>query len=210
MKIIYFLGGNGNPNKKFSGSNYIYLDDVSNDYRSASYKQFLGLKYIHDNYKTKFVLCCGTDTYINIKKLDLLIRSYNPEENLYIGGWGCYRQIHPDTEKLYFHSGGPGFILSKTCLQKIYPRLESILEEWLTICNKNNIELHDACDVCISYFLQLPEINVEVIKLPGNTFTNSAYHWENIIIKDIISCHNMCLNDFDDFTNILDCNNYFM
>ena len=35
---------------------YIYLKDVKNDYKSASHKQNLGLKYIHDNYNFDYVI----------------------------------------------------------------------------------------------------------------------------------------------------------
>ena len=74
IKILYFLG-----EEKVTGFNdtdcikYINLDGVKNDYLSASYKQFLGMKYIYENYKTKFIISIGTDTYLNIPKLLLYI-----------------------------------------------------------------------------------------------------------------------------------------
>ena len=70
IKVLYFLG-----EEKIHGFNdtdcikYINLFGVKNDYLSASYKQFLGMKYIYENYKTKFIICLGTDTYLNIPKL---------------------------------------------------------------------------------------------------------------------------------------------
>ena len=97
---------------------YINLQGVKNDYLSASYKQFLGMKYIYENYKTKFVICVGTDTYLNIPKLISYINNFDYTDFLYIGGHGCERQI--GTKKYYFHSGGPGFIITYNILKKIY------------------------------------------------------------------------------------------
>jgi hypothetical protein len=77
IKILYFLG-----EEKISGFDdtecikYINLDGVKNDYLSISDKQYLGLKYIHENYIPKFIMCNGgTDLYINIPKLLLYINT---------------------------------------------------------------------------------------------------------------------------------------
>jgi hypothetical protein len=78
-KIIYFLEKNDilNDDQKF-----IVLDNVNNDYMSATYKQWYGLNYIYNNYKTNFVMCIGTDTYVNVKKCLNLLRNYNYNDNL--------------------------------------------------------------------------------------------------------------------------------
>ena len=119
IKLLYFLG-----EEKITGFDdtdsikYINLPCVKDDYLSASYKQFLGLKYVHENYKTKFIICLGTDTYLNIPKLLLYINNFDYNDCLYIGGHGCERDIC--SKKYYFHSGGPGFIITHICLEKIY------------------------------------------------------------------------------------------
>ena len=64
IKLLYYLGGERTD--EFSDSRYIYLPNITNDYLSASYKQFLGLKQVYENFNTKFIICCGTDTYLNI------------------------------------------------------------------------------------------------------------------------------------------------
>ena len=51
-KVLYFLG---EEKTEYHGEEFVYLNGVSNDYISASYKQNLGLKYIHDNYNYNFV-----------------------------------------------------------------------------------------------------------------------------------------------------------
>jgi hypothetical protein len=211
VKIIYFLGEE--PSADFTGDTYVYLPGVRNDYLSASYKQNLGLKYIYENYKTDFVLCCGTDTFLNIPKLLGFLDQFNPNDNLYIGGHGCYRLI--GNESYYFHSGGPGFVLTYDCLQKIYPFCDNLTETWIDICKNNNTEvLSSCCDVAISYFLQT-YVNVEVVKTNDPLFIHCNYrgypcHINQINMADIISCHTMSLHDFDEFYDILQKNNFFI
>lgn len=212
IKLIYFLG---EEKTDLIGEKYVNLPNVNNDYLSASYKQFLGLKYIYENYKTKFVICIGTDTYINIKKLDLFLKNFDYNENLYIGGHGDKRNL--GTSEVYFHSGGPGFIITKTCLEKIYPKLKCFVDEWIELCKNNNIQyLIPACDVAIAYLVNLSEISCKTINCGiESIFAHCNFRGlpccRNIInIKNIISCHNMSLSDFDEFTEILKNNNYFI
>ena len=215
IKILYFLG-----EEKVSGFNdtdfikYINLPNVKNDYLSASYKQFLGMKYIYENYTTKFIICVGTDTYLNIPKLLSYINRFDHTQCLYIGGHGCERQI--GSKKYYFHSGGPGFIITHNVLKKIYNLLPNLIEHWINLCNLNNIKnLIPACDVAISYYLQQPDINVEIIKTNDLSFSHCNYkgfpcHSNNVNMSNIISCHLMSKDDFYNFTNILNDNNYFL
>lgn len=211
IRLLYFLG---EEQTDLIGPNYIHLPGVKNDYLSASYKQYLGLKYIYEKVETKFVICFGTDTYLNIPKLMLFLQKFNPENTLYIGGHGCHRMIGDQT--VYFHSGGPGFILSKTCLSKIYHKLDSFVEEWIEICKKNGTDyLLGACDVGIAYLVQLPEYQCEVIKTNDLSFLHCNYkgyscHYNQVNIQNIISCHLMGLDDFDEFTRILEKNHYFV
>jgi hypothetical protein len=215
IKVLYFLG-----EEKINGFNdtdcikYINLVGVKNDYLSASYKQFLGMKYIYDHYKPKFIICVGTDTYLNIPKLLSYINNFNYDDCLYIGGHGCERQI--GNKKYYFHSGGPGFIITYGCLKKLYSLLHNLMEEWINICNKYNISyLIPACDVAVSYFLHQPNINATVIKENNLSFCHCNYrgypcHPNQVNVSNIISCHLMNENDFYNFTNILKDNNYFI
>ena len=79
--------------------------------------------------------------------------------------------------------------------------------------NLNN--LIPACDVAIGYYIQLPSVNSTIIKTDDLSFLGCNYlghpcHLNMIEMKYIISCHYMCLNDFDTFTKILNENNYFL
>jgi hypothetical protein len=120
----------------------------------------------------------------------------------------------------YFHSGG-GFLLSKECLHLIYAKLWNMFLEWSKICNKSACEyLICACDVAISFFLQ----NTIGSELKILTFSDEfiscnykglAYNntflccGDRIKPQNIISCHCMTIGDFDEFTEILERNNYF-
>lgn len=215
IHILYFLG-----EEKLSGYNdsetikYINLKNVSNDYLSASYKQFLGLKYIHEHYTTKFIICVGTDTYLNIPKLVRYIQPFDHNDCLYIGGHGCERQI--GSKKYYFHSGGPGFIISCNALKQIYDLLPTLMEQWIHICNVNRLHnLIPACDVAISYFLQELTMNLSIIKTPALSFTHCNYkgypcHQNEVDMKNLMSCHLMSETDFHEFTDLLIENNYFL
>lgn len=211
IKFLYFLGGRHHD---YHEENFIYLENVNDEYLSASYKQHLGLKYIKENYNTDFVLCCGTDTFINIPKLSLFIERFDKYKCLYIGGHGCNRTI--DKRSYYFHSGGPGFILTTECLNQLYPYLDTLTDKWIDICNVNNVDyLKFACDVAISYFLQTYVSNVEIVKIDDLSFIHCNYigipcHNNQIIMNNIISCHSMSLFDFDEFNRILKLNNYFV
>lgn len=210
IKLLYFLG---EEKTDLIGHEYINLPNVKNDYLSASHKQTLGLKYIKEHLDTKFVICCGTDTYLNIPKLMSFLKKYDYNENLYIGGHGCVRKINGKEFK--FHSGGAGFILTKTSLDKVYPYLENMVEDWYKICDSNNSELHSGCDVMISYYLQLPEVNVTYIDIQDGSFRfcthrGSPCHLFKYNQDNVISCHNMTINDFERFTLYLKHNNYCM
>ena len=163
--------------------------------------------------KTKFVLCCGTDTYINIPKLLLYIHKFNYNENIYIGGHGCHRKI--DGKEYYFHSGGPGFIITKHCLELLYPFLGNLVNDWIHICKEHRAEeLIPCCDVSISYYLQ-KKMDTTIAKTGDLSFINCNYkgvpcHMDEVKMQNIISCHLMNEPDFHEYNAILEKNNYFM
>jgi hypothetical protein len=206
VRLLFFLG---EEETDLKGEQYIYLKGVKNDVLSASYKQSLGLKYIFENYVSKYVMFCGTDTFIVIPKVLEYLKNFDYKEPFYIGGDSGYRQI--GQQRLYYHSGGPGFILSQSCLSKLYPYLENFCMEWENICSQNDVEyLCVACDVAISYYVQLPEINARVVThIDGFFACNHKGIARTIIccgnkvkIENIMSCHYMSLEDSDEFYQI--------
>ena len=213
IKILFFFGEERTD--LVDDNKYIYLQGISNNYESAAYKQNLGLKYIYENYNADFIFTCGTDTYINVPKLLLYLETMDKNAKLYIGGHGDYRMI--GMQNIYFHSGGAGFIITNHTLAKLYSKLYTITNEWATICNKNNVAtLITACDVMIGYYTRL--MNIETImcsnfygcNYKGLCYNNTFHCCSNKInIREIISCHRMSISDFDEYTKLLEQNNYY-
>jgi hypothetical protein len=206
-KRFYFL----EESQVFQGEQFIHLPGVKDDYLSASFKQWYGLDYIYRNYNPKFIMCIGTDTYVHLPNLLDLLSKFDPTEPLYIGGHGCFRTlVH---QSYYFHSGGSGFILSYASLQSLYPRLKNISRlhrQWEMICKRSRrLDLIPACDVAIAYFLA-NYTNTKTVKVDGFWGCNykgiPCHVNENIDPFQIISCHNMSLEDFDEYTKILNSN----
>lgn len=215
VKVLYFLGEQKiDEYVDTEHIKYINLIGVNNDYLSATYKQFLGLQYIKENYNSKFVIAVGSDTYLNIPKLMLYINKFDYNDNLYIGGHGCVREIC--SKKYYYHSGGPGFIITHGCLIKLYSILPTLIDSWIKLCSTDNIvHLTTACDVAISYYLQQPNIDSKIIKTNDLSFLHCNYqgypcHINQVEMSNIISCHLMSPIDFINFTNILNSNNFFI
>lgn len=237
VKLLYFLGEKTNDDS-FLGENYIHLPGVLDDYSSASYKQYLGLKYIHENFKYKFVFCCGTDTYVNIPKMLEIQYFFHYNLNYFIGGDVGWKIIN--SSKYLFFFGGAGFLLTKKSLSLLYPLLPTIMDKWIEICIHNKTEFEpneqyyntekqlilckehiDCCDVSISYFLQQPEINTKLIILhrlfclcnyKGLTYDlheDSLYKIKHVYTDHIIACHLMTRQDCYDFTNLLIENSYY-
>jgi hypothetical protein len=205
--LLFFLGEEG----PFTGDEYIHLENVENDYLSASYKQYGGLKYIYENYKFNYVFICGTDTYVLTDNLIKFINEdpqISPDKPLVIGGHGDNRQIGESS--LHFFSGGPGIILTKATMDIIYPELGSLQEEWMWFCTDNGYKTFvTACDLSLCYFLKRRGV---IFLNACNRFFNCnylGYHSKvaccakSVDLKTMISCHNMTLNNFDELEKIL-------
>jgi hypothetical protein len=199
-KILFFFG---EQDTDLKGDNYIYLKGINNDYESASHKQNLGFKYIHENFDYKFVYTCGTDTYVVVKNLIKFIVNQDQDDNICIGGHGDIRYINE--EPIYFHSGGAGIILSKNSVNIIYSKLKNMFDDWKSLCCNNNVTyLISACDVAICYYLY--KLDCKFIKR-NDLFFGCSYSSNSCccnLKQNIISCHDMSLDDFDNYTYLLE------
>jgi len=215
IKVLFFLGEE--KTDLIDDNRYIYLDNVDNDYFSCSYKQNLGLKYIYEHFNFKYVFVCGTDTFINIPKIIDYVYTI-PDNKLYIGSGGDYRYVE---DRNYFFQSGSGFILTRSCIQYLYPTLHEITDQWIDVCNKSNVTyLTPCCDVAIGYYLQkdnfIKEENTLIDRelfvihnFRGNCYRNDIARVE-VNVNKIVTCHFMNLQDFDDFYELLQKNNYFV
>ena len=67
VKVCVFVGDKSlQPENNYD---IICLDNVGEDYESASYKQFYGLQYMIENIDSEFYMIVGSDTYPNISKI---------------------------------------------------------------------------------------------------------------------------------------------
>ena len=208
VKILFFLG----EEVVFENDNFIHLKGVKNDYLSASYKQYYGLKYIYENYDTEFILIIDTDTYINIPKILKLLSNFDYNKSLMIGGYNDMRIVNFNW--VQFFDGGCGIFISKEFLKVIYPMIKDVdkfMENWIYICSLNkNIDLKNACDVSIACLAK--DINADFIQVSG---INNIQHFKSdfeVIKKTnpVFTCGNLSLEQFDEYTELLKENNYFL
>ena len=159
-------------------------------------RPFLPMRCFRHNTIENFYVSIYDKFYENPQKSDALLYIGAPRLN-----------VRFNFKKLAFNSGA-GFIISCACLNKLYPLLESLMENWMSLCGLN-IRLKYACDVAISYYLQSPDINCEMITDPESFFavkyTTIPKHIENIKAGNnhVISCHPMNLDDFDNYNELL-------
>jgi hypothetical protein len=209
-KVLFFLGESG----PLVGENYIRLENVGDDYLSAADKQFLGIKYIYDNFDFNFLYFCGTDTFVLVDNLKKYVRENNIDHNdfIVVGGHGDNRMFRE--VKVHFFSGGAGMLLTKPTVKALYPQLHTFQEEWRDTCVACNCFTYiPACDVSICYFLKMYNIRFHHAQ---NRFFNCNYLGNNttpqgvipcctrtVDINTMIACHGMSLAEFDTLHAIL-------
>jgi len=213
IKLIFFLGQE--KTTEFTGDLYVNLPGVNDDYTSATDKQYLGIKYMYDNFDFDFLYICAADAYVNIPKLLLYLNNFNPNDNLYIGDDGNNITIF---NKNYWYSyGGAGIILTIECIKKLYPILNINLKyDWFNICKQNNIydKYKDACDVALGYYLQQSDINSKIIKNTDLFIAYLNYKWPYRYkynnFNDIIAFHDVRDDQFNILDTLYKADNYFI
>ena len=152
FKTFFFLGEEGS----LQDEDCIHLENIGDDYLSAGFKQYAGLKYIYENYNFNYVFICGTDTYVLTHNLINFINDdpqISPDKPLVFGGHGDNRQIGESS--VHFFSGGAGIVLTKATMDIIYPELGTLQDEWMWFCLDNGYKTFvTACDLSLCYFLK--------------------------------------------------------
>jgi hypothetical protein len=205
--LLFFLGEEGS----LQDNDCIHLENINDDYLSAGFKQYAGLKYIYENYNFNYVFICGTDTYVLTDNLVNFINQdpqISPDKSLVFGGHGDNRQIGESS--LHFFSGGAGIVLTKATMDIIYPELGSLQDEWMWFCTDNGYKTFvTACDLSLCYFLKRRGV---IFLNVCNRFFNCnylGYHSKvaccanSVDLRTMISCHNMSLQKFDELEKIL-------
>lgn len=193
-KVLFFFG---QEMTSLIGDDCIYLKNVDNDYFSASHKQNLGLKYILEHFTFNYVYVCGTDTFVNIKFLKHYLTKFESKDKLCIGGHGDYRVVQQ--KQVYYHSGGPGFIISYNAIREIEHLLNVMVDLWISIVQTQS--LYSACDLALCYFLDIFGCKFVIDDEVFFHCNHKGYpcHTNNEMSSSVVAYHNMSLSDFDEY-----------
>jgi hypothetical protein len=205
IPVFYFLG---EEQTDLQGPQYIYLNGVKNDYQSASYKQFLGYQYILRQYNPDTIFCAGTDTFINIPKLQQLVSVINPESAFLVGNSGTLKEIGSFIGD-YF-SGGCGLLTTRETHRRIIGFTPFIVDQWINICNEFRSDLSPACDVALSFLCHYCSVQfLQCMNMYEFSYNSCDPIQGTVNQSELISCHSMSKDDFFTFNTILETNNHF-
>ena len=108
------------------------------------------LKHAWFNYEFDWLLKVDSDTYVNLIRLQVLLRMLSQSSNAFLGNRGT--DMKEDTKALHpavqFCLGGPGFLISRMTLERTVNHLDGCVLE-----NKDNAKLWFD-DVIISQCIQ--------------------------------------------------------
>lgn len=218
IPLLYFLNETPHDFETKENISYINLPIINDDYNTTLKKQNIGLKIAYEKYNPDFIFLCGTDTFPNVENVLKLLKAYDCNSNICIGGHGTYRTVLG--REMYYHSGGAGLLFSNGCLKKLHPHFESMENIWYDVWEKSKIYFKPqrgiskgASDVAICQFMQQKKINTQLVieknfyhcNYLGLPCINHRLH-KKPNIHEIVSCHQMSLQDFDAYYNLIkDC-----
>ncbi len=175
IPVFFFCGQeNGQENgQKENGqkeNGIIHLEGVKDDPDSATDKQWLGLKWMHQFSPSEWYLLAGSDNYIypdrilkelqKIQKIDLETKE---EGTRYLGGHAGVIDLPQGKVKFF---SGSGFLLNHAALTLLLEKLDNfsdIRERWYQVCTYKYLRV--ACDVAMGYFCDL--FGIKFITLEG-------------------------------------------
>lgn len=156
IPVYFFTGDKKCGESSIVNDRIIYLEDIKDDYASATDKQWLGYKFMYDNVPADFYCILGTDNYVWPEKIKSVLEKYKECGPILISGYQQARYI--GVKCVTFPFGGSGIFLSRSAVEKLYPKLTSFKHEWFDRICRNN-DLNPACDVALAYYC-------EVFKIP--------------------------------------------
>ena len=116
-----------------------------------------------------------------------------------------------------YFAGGAGLLFSNGCLKKLHPHFESMENIWYDVWEKSKIYFKPqrgiskgASDVAVCQFMQQRKINTRLVieknfyhcNYLGLPCINHRLH-KKPNIHEIVSCHQMSLQDFDAYYNLI-------
>ena len=166
---------------------YTHPKVEGDDYNSALSKQFLCMKKQFEKHAAcDWFYVGGYDIFIHPDNLDKLLKKFDSNDDLYIGGHYDYRTI--GNENILFASGGPGFIISRGLMNKMYDKLEQYIERWKNPNLHSKHVEYSGCDVALAYFLK-EDFNIALTCCEG-FYHHNYYEYVNASKnKHPVGCH---------------------
>jgi tetratricopeptide (TPR) repeat protein len=153
VPVKYFCGEI--RDKEFFHEDIVHLKNVGDDYSSATYKQYYGLRYLLENYPSDFYLIAGSDNYVNIERCLKMLEKYDSKYPFLIGGHGENREIFGYSS--HYMTGGAGLFLSHSALLKMAPKFDIYIQEYKKEVKGKD---KDACDVSICHFARSESVTL--------------------------------------------------
>jgi hypothetical protein len=175
-------------------------------YLSAMFKQWRGLEEMALE-PCKWYMTCGTDTFVNVKNALTLLKKYDHNKKLLIGGGKGSETI--DGSLVEYFTGGAGIFLTSSVLKNILPEIPDFIPWWMnhtlvptvsTIGDKVEVKyITAACDLQLCYLCK----EVEKISLPELLWGDRTYLGEGVNKDTLVTCHHMKHDDFYTYSNYL-------
>ena len=153
VPVKYFCGEI--RDKDFVREDIVHLKNVGDDYSSATYKQYYGLRYLLENYPSDFYLLAGSDNYVNIERCLKMLEKYDSKYPFLIGGHGENREIFGYSS--HYMTGGAGLFLSHSALVKMAPKFDIYIQQYKQEVKGKD---KDACDVSICHFARQESVTL--------------------------------------------------
>lgn len=134
---------------------FIHLQDVGEDYQSASYKQWMGLGWLFQNSPSDWYGILGTDNYVFYDRLTTLLSRHSTNVPYMIGGFCQMRNVKGGNCQLLL--GGTGLFLNHVAVQKMWNIYSDrtcggriICDEWIRECQLEGNGFGSACDLALT------------------------------------------------------------
>jgi hypothetical protein len=169
FQVPYFIFVGKNVKEYENNEHVVTLDNkgVEDDYKSASYKQYLGIEWILSRYDPEFLYIAGSDVYVNVEEMLKVINNYNSSSAFFIGNGLYVCQILE--YNIHIHPGGAGIILSRKTMEILKPYLYKFQERWNKVIkqyysyDENACKLYtSACDVSLALMCYLKGVSLSI------------------------------------------------
>lgn len=198
--VFFFTGDKSLDTHTFDYPNVIHLPKIGDDQISATDKQWLGYKYLYENDPSDFYCLVGTDNYVRLDKLKLMLEKYDKTKDFCISGYIQTRYF--GRKCITFPFGGSGIILTHSALAKMIPDIENFKNQWISYCESVNPFEKGSCDVALAYFIE--KYKIPLVRDYDVYPSNWLYFFKDNLIIDIghmdhqnmAICHYMGKRDF--------------